>query len=464
MPANGVVQRRRSGPPSVVKPPPRGQAPFADFVLRVANVADGAPAWSSNPIDRDAYLRNFLPTESIVASAFYSTCAKYAAFGWRLTGPPRTTKIIHRLLHSVDEGEGWLPFIMKVLQDLFGQDNGAFIEVVRMDDDPSSPVVMLNHLDSARCKRTGIKEEPVWYKDREGKEHVLKWYQVVTLSEFPSPIEAAYGVQICALSRILRAAQLTRDISTYKKEKISGKHVGAIHLVGGVSAKSVRDAMRGHFQQSVAEGYQTYFEPLVVASLDPNATVSKATLEMATLPDGFDEEVAFRNFMITFANAFGTDLQDYMPLPGGNLGTSQQSSILHMKAAGKGPKLFMGLMEHKFNWQGIMPTTVAFGYGEQDVTEDEAREALKKVRADRLAVLVQAGRTTKVTTSTGAAGPDGKPGASSSVSEETPGIITTEIARQMMNDDADLKDDYLEMMGEENRLDTITLSSSMVPL
>lgn len=457
------MQRRR-GAASVVRPPPRGQAPFADFILRVASAGDGAPAWSTNPIDRDAYLRSFLPTESIVASAFYSTCAKYAAFGWRLTGPPRTTKIIHRLLHSVDEGDGWLPFIMKVLQDLFGQDNGAFIEVIRADNDSASPVVMLNHLDSARCKRTGIREEPVWYKDRNGKEHILRWYQVIALSEFPSPQESAFGVQICALSRILRAAQLARDISNYKKEKISGKHVGAIHLVGGVSAKSVRDAMKNHYTQSIAEGYQTYFEPLVVASLDPNATVSKATLEMASLPDGFNEEIAFRNFMITFANAFGTDLQDYMPLPGGNLGTSQQSAILDMKSKGKGPRLFMGLIEHKFNWHGIMPDTVAFGYGEQDVAEDEAKEKLRNMRAERLAKLVEAGKTTKTTVSAGAAGPDGKPGERTSTSEETPGIITPEIARQMMNDEGDLKDEYLALLGEENQLDTITLSSSSVPL
>lgn len=435
MPSGSSLARR--GYTSVVKPPPRGQGGgFGDFIMRVATAADAAPAWSPTPYNRDKFLREFLPTESLLVGPFYSTCAKYAAFGWRLTGLPRTTRIIHRLLHSVDEGDGWMTFILKVLQDLFGQDNGAFIEVIRADDDARSPVVMLNHLDSARCRRTGIREEPVWYTDRNGREHVLKDYQVITLSEFPSPREDAFGVQICGLSRIMRAAQLMRDIQTYKKEKISGKHVGAVHLVGGVSAKSVKDAMKSHYAQAMDVGYTTYFEPLVIASLDPNATVSKATLEMASLPDGFNEEIAFRNYFITWANCFGQDLQDYMPLPGGNLGTSQQSEILDTKAKGKGPKVFMDLLSHKFNFHGIMPETVIFGYGEQDVTEDEAKAQLRKLRADTYRVLV--GRE--------------------------PEIIPATVARQMMNDDGDLPMGYLEMLGEENELDVITLSSSMVPV
>lgn len=425
----------------------------------MASFADSLPAWSTSPHHRDRLLRKFLPTESILVSAFYSTCAKYAAFGWNLTGPPRTTRIVHSLLQSVEEGDGWSFFIMKVLQDLFGQDNGAFIEVIRTDDAEDAPVVMLNHLDAARCRRTGARLEPVVYQDDDGKEHILKDYQVITLSEFPSPIREANGVQICAVSRILRAAQLTRDITTYKKEKISGRHVGAIHLVGGVTAKSVKEAMRSHLQQSTDAGTQAYFEPLVIASLDPNATVSKATLEMASLPDGFDEEVAFRIFMITFANAFGTDLQDYMPLPGGNLGTSQQSEILDMKSKGKGPRLFMSIMGQKFNYQGIMPRTVHFEYGEQDIAESAATAQLRKLRADTLATLVEAGRKTESTsTSSG-----GEGGATTRTQTETDGILSVEMARQMMNDDGDLHDDYLALVGEENTRETITLSSSDAP-
>jgi hypothetical protein len=397
------------------------------------------PAWSPVPHARDGYLRKFLPTEPLLVGPFYSTVAKYAAFGWRVTGPARTARIVHRILHSVDEGDGWLPFITKVLQDLLGQDNGAFIEVIRADDDPLSPVVMLNHLDAARCTRTGIRETPVIYRDIEGHDHALRYYQVITLSEFPSARETAYGVQICALSRVLGAAQYIRDLNIYKDEKISGKHVGAVHLVGGVSAKSVRDALRTHAQQSASEGFTHYLEPAVIASLDPNATVSKATLEMATLPDGFNAETEFKNYLITFANCFGTDLQDYMPLPGGNLGTSQQSEILHTKAQGKGPRLFMGILEHQFNFHGLMPDTVHFGYGEQDLMEDERKAALSKQRAERLRLLV--GRGT-----------------------DQP-ILPPEIARQLMEDEGDLSEDYLVAMGEENERDTVTLSSSIrVPI
>jgi hypothetical protein len=71
----------------------------------------------------------------------FSTCARYAAFGWTLDGPDRTVNIYHKVLHQSEHGGGYHKLALKVLQDLFTQDNGAFVEVERTDDDSQAPAV-----------------------------------------------------------------------------------------------------------------------------------------------------------------------------------------------------------------------------------------------------------------------------------------------------------------------------------
>src|SRR5262245_61653006 len=132
-------------------------------------------------------------TEPILASALYSTALRYAGFQWSLNGPERMVNMWTRILHSSQQGRGWLALMMPFVQDYLGQDNGAFMEVVRTDDSPTAPVLQLNHLDSNRCVRTGHDEFPVIYYDRDGNPHRLAWYQVLTLCEMASPIEIQNG-------------------------------------------------------------------------------------------------------------------------------------------------------------------------------------------------------------------------------------------------------------------------------
>src|SRR5690606_9469229 len=74
--------------------------------------------------------------------------------------------------------------------------------------------------------------------------------------------------------------------------------------------------------------------------------------------------------MVQLANAFGMDYQEFAPLPGGNLGSSQQSKIQHQKTQGKGPALIMSKIEHVLNNNGILPETVLFRYLEHDLQSE----------------------------------------------------------------------------------------------
>ncbi len=364
------------------------------FVLSLASVADSFTPWGRAPKIRDRQLREFWPTEPILASALYSICIRNANFSWTLEGGPETVKIVQEIMHNSDFGRGWQHFITKVCIDLFSQDNGAFIEVIRQSDSPTSPVVGFAHLDSFRCTRTGNPDFPVVYIDRLGVLHRMAWYQVEALSEFPSPVETMYNMQLCAVSRILRAAQYLKDIGIFNREKVAGDNPNAIYLVGGVSSQTISDAMEQHKAKQAERGMTRFILPLIVGSLDPTATISQEQIDLKSLPDQFNLEDAMRWYINQLALGFGADYQDFAPLPGRALGSSTQSLVLHQKSSGKGPAMFMKMMEYLFNFHGLLPSNVTFSYDEQDVAADIEQADLEETTAKTLNLYVTNGTLT----------------------------------------------------------------------
>ncbi len=745
---------------SVQRQPKYEETPRSSYVITLASIADDITPWGQNPHYRDVQLRNFWHTEPYLASAIYDIIIRNASFNWVLDGPPRTVQTCQDMLHEADLGKGWLEFIIKFSTDFFTTDNGGFIEVIRDGESWNAPVVGIAHLDSGRCRRTGVPEWPVVYTDRNGAEHKMSPWQVISRSEFPSPIETMNGVGLClhrdsavlmadgsyrriidlvraksteevmtvgsdnkltkrhingwhtnklsgrklinirgqksrltrgcqkrnswvtedhpiltpdgwkkagelktgdkiitslpypnekqtqlligtlladmsctnpyfrsrlslahcehqnewfttkinalkdfdwtprrrnirlngkefpmdyaqtkswaslnefreafypdgtkhppldlirkyfsprllatwymdngnienrepnernrrpaaaittcgfqvdeveklvlllrekgfdvnsvsaglnskgelkkdlnftvegskklfdyiapyivpcmryklpyyyqeynpalwdlgkadlfideievsedtppsaqtvycidveethnfitagivvhncAVSRVLRVAQLMRDISIYKREKVSGRHAGQIHLISGVRSQEIDDAMSQHDEEQIAKGYIRYIKPLIFGTLDPNAKVAHETIDMASLPDGFDEEVTMKWYISLLAMGFGADYQDFAPLPGGGLGSSQQSQILHQKSRGKGPALFMKMLEHAFNFYGVLPRNVTFKYDEQDVAADMEQATLKESKARTRNMYIQNGTLT----------------------------------------------------------------------
>lgn len=413
---------------------PDGRFPggsVSELVFSIATKADDIYPWGVSPYKRDQQLREFWPQENLLASAIYSTAAKYASFSWSILGPDRTSKMYQKMLQTSEHNAGWDSLILKTAIDYFTQDNGAFIEMVRGDNTPNSPCLELNHLDSARCIRTGKKDRPVLYVDKNNQHHELKSYQVLTLEEFPSPIENARGMQYCAVTRILRAAQIMRDISIYRREKISGKFNRAVHLVSGVQKKTIMDALAQQNMDSENRGMRIYLQPLIIASLDPTAKVSKETIELATLPDGFNYDEEMKWYISQLALALGQDYQDFAPLSGASrLGSNSQSEILHLKSRGKGAALFQSKIEQKFNFMGVMPQNCMFRFGNQDIEVDRDREQVKYIRA----------QTRNLRVSTG---------------ELTPGM-----AMQLAVDDGDLPEGYMTAMDQEPITDSKVLTQS----
>lgn len=367
------------------------QSPIAPLTFYFAAAADSITPWGTNVARRDQELREFWPTENTLAGAIYSVSGRNAAYKWKIEGEaPKTKNAVEWMLHNALAGQtrGWNQFLLKFSVDFYSQDNGAFIETIRSDNSPKAPVIGIGHLDSGRCTRTGNPFYPVLYMDRKGKYHKLPWWSIIPFSELPSPDETMNDVGISAVTRVLRAAQVLKNLAIYKNEKVSGRFYKAIHFVGGVSKSDIRDIMDRGQEEADNTGLLRYVMPQIVASLDPEKPVSVATIDLAGLPDNFDLDTELKWYITQLALGFGEDYQTFAPLPGGNLGTSTQSEVLHRKSRGKGPALFIQTIENAFKWYGVIPKNVEFKFVVSDpaADKDEAEVALARARARQLQI------------------------------------------------------------------------------
>ncbi len=437
--SNGDGQGEKGVSPQVLKrtvvdiPPEPAEGappPSTGLLFFVGQAADEFRRWGEMPKLRDRQLREFVPKETMYSSALGIVCARNAGFSWALEGPPRTVSTVQEKLEASNFGRGWHDLILETSFDLYNQDAGTFIEVARDGDSPEAPFIALNHLDAARCHPTGSPESPVIYEDEKGMFHRLKWWNVLHLREMPVP--GSKGLQVCALSRLLLAAQIVRNIALYQREKVGGRNTKAIHLVQGVAASEVQDAIDIAKAHADAAGLLRYMSPVIVGSKDPAASVDVKTLELAALPESFSEETMFKWYIAQIAMAFETDYQEFAPLPGGNLGTSAQSEILHLKSRGKGPGLFMKLISHALNFL-VLPKNVTFLYDEQDLEAELALANVQKIRAETRKLQVESGE------------------------------LTEEGARQRALDDGDMSQELFDALGGSDLTPNVTLSDEDKP-
>lgn len=379
--------------------------------------------WGVRYKARDKQLREYITHENLFTSALGIVSARNATFSWKLTGPPRTLRRMQDILESANYGKGWENLMIKTTIDLSTQDAGAFWEIVREDNtDPSSPIVGINHLDAARCFHTQIPDAPVMYQDFYGKLHLLKYHQVIPFSEMPAPVETWDGLQYCALTRLLMAFQTKKSVGIRDYEKANGRNAKQVHLLKGITSKQLEDAIKVANSQADNAGLMRHMDPILVGSVDPKADVGHDTIELSTPPEDYSMEEFFKIYMVQLAMAFLTDYQEFAPLPGGNLGTSTQSEILHIKNRGKGPGLYRKLITHAINFR-IMPKNCEFGYADPDFEAELSEAEVKKTRAQERQIRVQSLE------------------------------ITPEVARQLANDAGDLRQEYLRMMGDADQIE-----------
>lgn len=385
-----------------VQPEPTGQSSAIWLTLALASAADAIVPWGKNVILRDRQLREFWPTESFLAGTVSGSSFRNSAYDWEIhASSPAVEQAVTDMIMTAIAGDkiGWGDFAKRFSEDLYTQDNGSFIELIRdpvMDatskfKGPMAPVIGISHLDAGQCIRTGNAEFPVLYEDRKGNTHKLTWYEIIPYSDYPSSIERMNGVGYCAVTRALRLAQIMKSIEIYKDEKIGGRHTKAVYLVSGVSRTELDDAAKRAHEQADNKGFARFMDPIVLASLDPEKPISTAVLDFASLPAGFDFDREMQWYIAGLALGFGVDFQDLAPLPGGNIGTGSQSAILDRKSSGKGPRTWMNSITESFKNYGVLPRGAKMIFNDKNEQEELEKQNIRTKAMEEAAIAINAG-------------------------------------------------------------------------
>lgn len=337
----------------------------------------GLPAWWSPA--RDMLLSQSIHLEDMWAAAVAKAVTKQAARGFTVSDSADSAIRVERSQRTLlwYDGTVWSLGIQRWLQDFLLTDNGAFMEVERVSRRPWSRAVALWHLDSHHCYRTGDPKYPVTYWSADGQWHKLRYDQVIALADLPSPRREARGIGLCAASRAWNTITKLSAVETYFREKITGSRTLAIHIVNGMTATQLDDAISGGNDAQARKQFVVYKGSLIVPTIKADAPPSVVTIPLAEVPDGFDVDQERKDAYLRYANALGIPVQDVQPLSGQGLGTGTQTVMLVEEAEGYGVAAGMRALTQAINTY-VLPAATTFALA----NTNDARERKQKAEAD----------------------------------------------------------------------------------
>ena len=362
---------------------------------------------------RDNILSSTPLYESSWANAISIAKSKFASLSWDVEGDiSLRVKNGQELLLLGEDGQGWVDFIYKVVDDYLLCDNGAFIEIIRATQGAGSKIIGLMHLDSLRCIRTGNPQIPVIYYDRLGQYHELQDYQVITISDSPNARERWYSIGFSAASRAYHVIRRIAAIERALFEKITGGKPVTLDFVTGITQKQLDSVLASQEAERQSKGAIVYGGSVITAFMS-NENINHVRIPFAGLPDNFDIQLERNEARLQYANAIGLDPQDLQPLSGSSLGSGQQSQTLSDKARGKGLASLQKILTHVFN-QRVLPDRTTFAFNERDLRDEKSVADIKQVRATFTETLVKNA------------------------------IITAEQAKQILADTNDIPQEFIE--------------------
>jgi len=106
-----------------------------------------------------------------------------------------------------------------------------------------------------------------------------------------------------------------------------------------------------------------------------------ALIDMASLPDGFDEETSFNLGIAVLALAFGLDARELAPASVS--GSTRADALLqHLKQRGKGPGQIIQLTEQLIDFK-VLPPYLQLVFDFQDDEQDRQAAETKEIRSRR---------------------------------------------------------------------------------
>lgn len=364
---------------------------------------------------RDAHLANTIHKEDMWASAVARTATKFAAHGYIVKDSEDSTRKVSAsqvLLKRANGGEGWVPFALKVVQDLLTTDNGIFIRVRRAGEqvttirakakeDQFTDVILaqstgaakitgLYHLDSLRCTRTGNLAYPVRYQPISGPALLLRWDQVLFYADMPSSRAELFGVGFCAASRAYKTINKLAAIEQMVYEFATGSGANKLAILQGIQEQTLKDLIKAGVTENQAKGF-VYYLGTILGAIPGDTPISLVEVILKQLAEGFTAKDERDNAYLIYANAIGVPVQDIQPLSGQGFGTGAQTVILQEQAQGIGIAAFVKWWEQTVSDRVLPATTELEFINENDTRDQKAKAEVSKMRADERAARIGSG-------------------------------------------------------------------------
>jgi len=191
-----------------------------------------------------------------------------------------------------------------------------------------------------------------------------------------------YGVGFSAVSRCINIAQNLTDIGRYKQEKLGSRPKrGFIAIEGSAGhereAKTVSKALSLADEAMDNSGFTRYSTTPVV-SIKGTANL----IDLASLPDGFNELESIQLGMSVLALAFGVDVRQLAFAIGVAGQTKADAEIQHLKMRGKGPGFILQQVTQQIEAKFLPPhLKLVFDY--QDEEQDKLSAEIRRTRSER---------------------------------------------------------------------------------
>lgn len=388
------------------------------YLMNAPSYTDLPPYWSQR---RDWVLCGSVEKESMWAAAVARTATKFAAHGYLISDSNDSTRKVaasQELLKRANGGEGWVPFALKVIQDLLLTDNGCFIRIRRSDEQtqqirvkaqtiaggelgtfdeaavsvsPSgAKIVGLYHLDSLRCTRTGNLAYPVRYMALNGQWQILRWDQVLMYADQPSPRAELFGVGKCAASRAYKTIAKLAAMEQLVYENLTGGGANKLALIQGITDRTLQDIIVSGQNEQQAKGL-LYYLGTILGALPGDTPISTVEIRLKELLASFVPKDERDNGYLIYANCIGVPVQDIQPLSGQGLGTGTQTVVLQEQAQGIGIAAFMKWWEQTVS-DRVLPASTSLEFiDDNDMRDQKAKAEVSKLRADTRKVQIDSG-------------------------------------------------------------------------
>ncbi len=342
--------------------------------------------WGSRT--REKELRNWWrhPYNWMVQGAFAGLINKLLATPWEVTGPKTGTnraRYFQDLFRDADFSDGWDMFWSRVWLDYLRQDGGAYIEIIAPGDPLKPPttgkITGLAHLDSLYCYPTGNPEFPVIYWDMDGGRHKMHRDRVIHLVDMPDGDQRNPGYGLCALSRVIAHVEQMYYMARYNREQLDELPPPGFATLKNMSEDTFLAAVNKFVERKNRDVPPAYGNLVLLAGIKAEFAPEVEITSFSQAPEKFDYPAWVNMLYDAVAMGIGIDRQELAQLTGGNIGSGQQSVILHEKSQAKIYGHMLSLSTRKLN--DVLPQSCEFAYKPKDAHES-------KSQADNAAVWV----------------------------------------------------------------------------